>query len=374
MTNWSDLSYDILTLIMDRFSETKDIYRFGMVCQQWRSASLEKRQFIMSKLSPWLMYAEREDSNNRGFYSLTAQKTYYWNLPEARGRRCWSSHGWLITFGLDLEIHLLNPLSGVRFQLPSQPTFPNPYSSHAMQTPERLRQVFIKRMVLSSTPSEQCVVIAIYSEFSTLAFSRLGDEVWTVIESPVDFHDVIYFDDHFYAVDGRGRLFICDISSPKPKTILFAEPGENVYIYDDDKHIFYLVESLGELFLIYRDIIDFYCDADDQLEEVLRYKTVGFDVYEFDFESWEWMTVNSLDDRSLFLGNNNSFFIYPSNQHPGYKPNHICFTDSYHDNLIKEAGRDMGLYKIKSKKIKYLDEESDYLSYFSPALWICLYL
>ncbi|KAJ4978143.1 hypothetical protein NE237_008923 [Protea cynaroides] len=170
-----------------------------------------------------------------------------------------------------------------------------------MHTLKRLHQVFIKRMIFSSTQSEQCMIMTINYEFSTSAFSRLGDEVWTAIESLVDFYNVIYLNGQFYVVDGRGKLFTYHISNLEPKKILFAEPEENVYI--DDKHFFFILyKSMGKLFLVYRDIIHFY--------------------YDFNFENLECTMVKNFDNRSLFQGNNNFFFIF---SHPPFFSYFLCY-------------------------------------------------
>ncbi|XP_043716750.1 F-box protein At1g10110-like [Telopea speciosissima] len=126
MGNWSKLCNDILGLIVDQFSAIEDVVHFGAVCRPWRSVLAEKLHFS-TIADPWLMLAEKEDNDNRGFYSLSTQKVYNLNLPEARGRKCWSSCGWLITLGLDLEIHLLNPFSREQIRLPPQPTLPRQY-------------------------------------------------------------------------------------------------------------------------------------------------------------------------------------------------------------------------------------------------------
>ncbi|XP_042508249.1 uncharacterized protein LOC122084230 [Macadamia integrifolia] len=50
-------------------------------------------EVALSIVDPWLMLAEKKDSDNRGFYSLSTKNVYHLNLPEASGRKYWSSNG-----------------------------------------------------------------------------------------------------------------------------------------------------------------------------------------------------------------------------------------------------------------------------------------
>ncbi|XP_043704443.1 F-box protein At2g26160-like [Telopea speciosissima] len=364
MGNWSELCDDILGLIVDRFLAIEDIVRFGAVCRTWRSVSAEKWRFSIAY--PWLMLAEKEDSDNRGFYSLATQMVYHLNLPKARGRRCWSSCGWLITFGFDWEIDLLNPFSGDKIQLPPQPKPENDFPTELC-----LHRIFLRKVILSSRPNkttpceddEKCVVMAIITGCKTLSFLRLGDEVWTPIDSK-GIDDVIYFNGQFYAIDATGKVWMVDISSPQPKMIEFAEPGDDINIYA----YFYLVESAGELFMLARDL---YEGEGDQLMRI--HETDGFDVYKFNFDNRKWMEVKSLDNRALFVGANTSFAIFPSN-HLQCEPNCIYYTDDYPQGLKEGGGNDMGVFRLETEEIDDHYVGPDILSRISTPLWICPFL
>ncbi|XP_043721478.1 putative F-box protein At5g55150 [Telopea speciosissima] len=369
MGNWSELCNDILGLIVDQFSAIEDIVHFGAVCRPWRSVSVEKLHFS-TIADPWLMLAEKEDSDNRGFYSLSTQKVYHLNLPEARGRKCLSSNGWLITLGLDLEIHLLNPFSREQIRLPPQPTLPGQFSYEI--EPEHLRNFFVSKVILSSTPSheeedEKCVVMAIISEYNKLAFLRLGDEVWTPVDSHIGIAEVMYLNGQFYAITNRGKLLIVDISNPHPKTIEFAETPEEMV---DVCARFYLVESVGELFMVAQDV---YEGDESTTVETLVHETDGFDVFKFNFDNRKWTQVkSSLDNRALFVGFNSSFAIFPSNNHLGCEPNCIYFTDVDICGLWRKgAGKDMGLFRMETEEVDDHYVGPDIFSRVCPPLWIC---
>ncbi|XP_043705358.1 putative F-box protein At5g55150 [Telopea speciosissima] len=383
MANWSELCNDILGLIVDQFSAIEDIAHFGEVCRSWRSVSVEKWDFSIA--APWLMLAEKEDSDNRGFYSLSTQKVYHLNLPEARGRKCWSSWGWLITLGLDLEINLLNPFSRSRVQirLPPQPTLPEQYRVEV--NPEFIRRAFIQKAILSSRPSrssaktthssceeeeeddEKCVVMAIIGDYMKLAFLRLGDEVWTPVDSHIGIANVVYLNGQFYAINNKGELLIVDISSHQPKTIELAKPPEdlNTYAY------FYLVELVGELFMLARDVFE--GDESKKFGDYIH-ETEGFDVYKFNYDNRKWTQVTkSLDNHALFVGDNSSFAVLPSNHlHLGCEPNCIYFTDDDTFGLRKgRGGKDMGVFRMETEEVDDHYVGPDILSRICTSLWIC---
>ncbi|XP_042506563.1 putative F-box protein At5g55150 [Macadamia integrifolia] len=370
MGNWAELCKDILRLIVDQFSKIEDIAQFGAVCHSWRLVSVEKWHFSIA--SPWLMLVEKEDSDNRDFYCLSTKKVYRLNLPEARGRMCWSSYGWLITLGLDMEIHLFNPFSRSRvlIRLPPQPTLPNQYDDSV--SPEYVRRIFIRKVILSSRPTlcvgndEKCMVMGIFSEYRKLAFLRLGDEVWTPVYTPQGgINDVIYMNGQFYAIADEGKLVIVDISKPDPKTIEIAEPPKD---YDIGARP-YLVELEGELFLVGRGIFVEYVGVECNEPQSAR-ETEDFEVYKFSFDDKKWTKVESLDNRALFVGANASFAIFSSN-HPGCEPNCIYFTDDGAYGLMKDTARkDMGLFRMEIGEFDEHYVGPDILTCVCAPLWI----
>ncbi|XP_042506386.1 putative F-box protein At5g55150 [Macadamia integrifolia] len=382
MENWAELCSDILRLIVDQFSKIEDIAHFGAVCRPWRAVSVEK--WHISIVDPWLMLAEKEDSDERGFYSLCTKKVYHLKLPEAHGKKCWSSYGWLITLGLDLEMHLLNPFSRSRVSIrfPPPPGLPNQYEPGI--DAEFYRRIFIRKVIFSSRPSkrtpcedeEKCVVMGIFSEWRKLAFLRLGDEAWTPVYTPKGdgITDVVYLNGQFYGFSNRGKLVIVDISSPDPKTIEIAGLPEGRSAAGD----FYLVESVGELFMLARSVymgyVGYY-EGDEDEDVSYIHETDEFEVYKFNFDNMNWTLVKNLDNRAIFVGVNASFAIFPSN-HSGCKPNCIYFTDDnpyglVKDSLLEGAGKDMGVFGMETGKVDYYDKVPDMLSRICAPLWIC---
>ncbi|KAF9588788.1 hypothetical protein IFM89_015515 [Coptis chinensis] len=168
------------------------------------------------RFSPWLMLAKRENDNDesvRSFYSVSSKRTFQIQLPQLKGRRCWGTpYGWLLTFGLDLNIQLFNPLTGTQISLPAQPTFQHQYNCYVK--PKRLRRICEldvttpKATVLASPPEgiedgNKFYLIEMFGDLHLVARELTGDE-----DEPVyDFHyDTTFFD--VYKFDFTTRSWI----------------------------------------------------------------------------------------------------------------------------------------------------------------------
>ncbi|KAJ4956885.1 hypothetical protein NE237_013668 [Protea cynaroides] len=362
---WSRLPEELLGCITNRLHSIEDLVKFGAVCRSWRSVKIQKSYCSLKHYTPWLMLVESESNDIRGFYSLSNNKVYHLHLPEAHGRRCWGSpHGWLVTIGIDLEIHLLNPLTRSRLRLPSQPTFQDLY--FPAQTPKEIRDSFIGKAVICSSPlsssgdHQNCIVMAIYGELSLLAFTRPGDTKWTTLENcPPGFIDLIYSNGHFYALQSLGDVVICDINSPHPKPIYFASSPEGDFVERK-----YLVDLSGELHMVLRNFenIESYSSP--------KSRTIDFKIYKLVSGTRQWVEVHCLEEQALFVGNNSTFAISVSD-HPGFQVNCIYFTDDY--SLFYKfggGGGDMGIFNFADHTIQPCNLAHDIISDFSPPIWI----
>ncbi|KAK3034578.1 hypothetical protein RJ639_033824 [Escallonia herrerae] len=114
-----DLPHDLLVYIAKKVDLFKDFVALGGVCKAWRSAAT-KENFSRHPQIPWLMLAQKEDGDVRGFYSLSKGMIRMVTLPEANEKRCrcLASEGWLITAESDWTMTLLHPLSQLQIKLP----------------------------------------------------------------------------------------------------------------------------------------------------------------------------------------------------------------------------------------------------------------
>ncbi|KAF8412280.1 hypothetical protein HHK36_000241 [Tetracentron sinense] len=253
MSNWSELPNDLLGLIAKRVIIYEDFVAFGGVCNSWRSVAV-RQNFTPSPQLPWLMLPEQKNSNNRAFFSLSKGMVHERPLPEARGKRCWGSQGWLVTFSIDFNISPLNPFTGLQIQLPPHRTFKHHYVTSEEDefgyTPTLLQEVYIKKAIVSSSPSSSSdyVVMVIHGPNIQLAFARPGDDAWTTIEKtrPGSYFDVIFYKEKFYAVNSLGDVVVYDVQGPNPTELQIIAK-----LPDFDSNI-YLVESSGELLVVSR--------------------------------------------------------------------------------------------------------------------------
>ncbi|CAA2961550.1 Hypothetical predicted protein [Olea europaea subsp. europaea] len=433
MADWADLPVDILVVIAQSLTLIEDFTSFTAVCKEWKSVtSILKKKPSLPTRYPRIMLAEKidtEDQENRGdqdasvrcFLNLLASKTYRLQLPEASGRKCRGAHyGWLWTIGIDLQINLLHPFSRQQICLPLMLTFPDQYEYDETFKPQEVWDFFVRKIAMSSNPrkeisshayNEDCTIVAIYGEFAILAFTKLGDTVWTNISvhSRV-YQDIIFYNGKFYAVDVHGVVVVCDFDDANgPKaTVIAPAPVETSDLYQK-----YLVESSGRLLLVSRlrkgllfddddddddddgdveeeeddvndeeegdvdDNVDEVEDAEgiDKEEEKARYYTTGFSVLRLDEcheegnnYAYRLTEVTSLGDQALFIGSNVSTSIASSEC---IKPNCIYFTDDNCELYLDEpggGGHDMGIFNMENGTIQ-LNYAGESRSYISPPLW-----
>ncbi|KAF9616480.1 hypothetical protein IFM89_029777 [Coptis chinensis] len=360
---------DIIEVIGKRLDDIDDHVRFGAVCKTWRSLKIGYKK----SYTPWLMLPERDENNsdgeqvhnnNRKFVCLSSGKTFNVYLPECQGSRCFGSpFGWLLTVGLDLNIHLLNPLTRVQLSLPPQRTFP--FQSEYYIEPSHLRKIAVFKFVMSSSMPDSendCIVMVICSQFNSLAFARPGDETWTIIDSPPQqaHSDILFFNGRFYAIHAGGILRICEINEPVPKTIDFLPPPDDIELSDR----FYLVEISGHLHLVARGL-----DQDQNApEDTGRYVTDWFEVYKLNFDAKKWIVLSDFGDYSIFIGTNSSFAISTS-EYPGFKANYIYFTDDHEECYKFGGGHNMGFYDFDNQRFGSFYVGEDIISFFCPPLF-----
>ena len=91
---WSSLLPDLLVSIATKIQLVEDFMAFRGVCTSWRAAA-HVDKFVKSWPNvPLLMLAEKEDSDDREFYSLSRGRIWRTlSLPEAKDKKCVESRG-----------------------------------------------------------------------------------------------------------------------------------------------------------------------------------------------------------------------------------------------------------------------------------------
>nr|XP_016441776.1 PREDICTED: F-box protein At2g26160-like [Nicotiana tabacum] len=316
--NWSELQYDVLVHVARRLNLIEDYLNFAAVCKPWRLAATKENFNSDLPRVPWLMLAEEEGSDVsscRKFFNLCNDLIFKTTIPQASGKRCLESMGWLITVGIDGEISLLHPFSGVQIELPHQNTTED-YTRNKTQYIWN----FIHKAVLSTSPSKTSdyLLMVIEGENKYLSFWRPGDLKWTRIRRENyephsrDQHcDVVYFDGKFYAVDMQGNVLLRNVTDQlRLKEFPFTPVYEDE-VYDEEE----VPEFDGQLI----------------------FHTIFFRVYEVDLAAGKLTETKQIGDMALFLGANASLSVQAS-QFPGVKPNSLaCKLDigpCYYDHLV----------------------------------------
>lgn len=359
--DWSSIPVDLLRLVANEVHSLEDYVHFGAVCWSWYHATTPPKNNNLKSLFPWLLLADRENNDSRGFYSLSSNKVYEFDLPEIVGKRCWGSpFGWLVIAGIDnMEIQLFNPLSRASISLPSQTIFMGDENENSI-----MQYWYVNKVVISSNPPN-CIVMAIYSCYRKLAFAKPGDHVWSKIRLDntigTGFSDITYFNGDFFIAKCKGQLLVCDFSGIDPVAIEFAPspPG----VADDAKYLLYLVDLGGELCMVFR-----YFDVIETTSNISM-KTRSFEVYKLDMNTRTWKQMDSLGDWSLFVGNNYTFSVRDFGC-TDCRSSCIYFTHDYCQCSDQISGNDTGIYNHKGGEIQALPVSQDLYSVLRPPLWI----
>ncbi|KAK9944593.1 hypothetical protein M0R45_010154 [Rubus argutus] len=225
------------------------------VCKSWRLATT--RTCRLTHQVPFLMLPENEDKDDNicEFYNFTREKIYHLDLPEAKGRRCYSSLGWLFTVPNykqkeDFTVNLLNPLNHAQIKLPDFYTF----KGHAGKLYSAGIRLFddIKKFVLSSSPVGASSYIVIALGETKLQFCRREDEFWSSLRSKEKIDDITYYKGQFYIVHIDGSVAACnfqDPNQPRRKILVPQMPSQLLPSFGTQKRL-YLVETAGDLLVV----------------------------------------------------------------------------------------------------------------------------
>lgn len=231
--------------------------------------------------------------------------------------------------------------------------------------------LYSEKVAFCDLGSDDFAILTIHVS-GRLALLKSGDKKWTIIDDmPSPYDDVIFFKGHFYAVDSTGRTVIVDTGSPM--MVKFVADS----VFGGDKKL--LVDSRGELYMVdkylsggpeddlgYDEGFEFYEDFDCYMSE----RTVRFEVFKLDRRGEEWVKVESLGDRILFLGDNCTFSASDSDFR-GCIGNCILFTNSgkVEDGVLKSRG--IGVFDLESGSIGPLVNYPGFSELFwPPPAWV----
>jgi len=365
--DWSELPKDLLNLISERIDSELDLTRFRSVCSNWRSSSIPNHHPNSTIEFPLFKAPFLSDSiNNITSFCKLFKHSFFLIKPPLQQQQQTLVQPWLIriTQTSSDKNRLIHPFLTHQYQSPYPFHFPHALNFSELSVrhlgsgfinaePEPLKHFYMQpeKVVSVTCQGKKPIVLAtLHSIFTPVPLLlKCGDDNWKVIPDILTFSlDVCLFKGWPYVVDKVGQTITF---GPDDLTVqLVAEP----FVDGAGGKVKFLVENEGDLLLvdIYEIFLSYYLD-----EDALRIY-----VYRLDEKEKKWVSLTSLGDRVLFLGNGCSFSASASDLCVA-KGNCIIFID----------------YMKNGNCVFHLDQDrlsplSDYPEYFNlfwpPPEWI----
>ncbi|KAK3199719.1 hypothetical protein Dsin_023134 [Dipteronia sinensis] len=265
------------------------------------------------------------------------------------------------------KVHLLNPFSGQRIELP-------PSTQHLITTGFGV--------IMSANPSDaaaNCLFLAIFHSRRTFGICRQGQKSWTSLDFHRRFQDVIFYKGALYGVDICGDLchLICGL---KPEAISLNKLSPDTTRTPSK----YLVELNGDLLLVERlfskekSLNSKEKNLNSSSPPKTYYRdtenTYRFIVLKFDWGKKQWSVMRSLGNYAVLLGMFSSISL-PVKLSRYFKSNCIYFIDDSNSSAkfrCEFPDHNTGLYEMSAKHIERLYQSShiwkNQLRWFRPRL------
>ncbi|XP_061346553.1 uncharacterized protein LOC133292193 [Gastrolobium bilobum] len=404
-SRWANLPDDVLELIMKRLS-LKDYLGLRAICSPWRAtvanAILNKHCHPLPEL-PLVVLNSHESYT---FFNLRTERLLCPKTPLFKNMQTFhgSVEGWMIVSEYvnvaSLNIFFFNPVTNARVFVPSMLNFPS--------NSPRQDNLLLGKMVASSRPDcSGCFLVGLFDDYCHIAFCRISVESWSTIEadkdSGVHFIDVEIIDTKLYARTDRSlnTILVFDLQDfsdepPKPKVLAMIPvpqvppPVSRLFgniRFDRGNLLIFLAkdDAIGELFLIYM-----FCNSAYETHNVgymnlvMQYVTpptiTRVDVFKLNTsnETNQWIKVDNLGDRVMFLGGNKCLVMSRAALNSTEEliaGNSIYFIVEFHCPANPRVVFRLGMISLTDNSIKYkyfsLVKSSPFppnLSWFVPSV------
>ncbi|KAJ8650829.1 hypothetical protein MRB53_003852 [Persea americana] len=374
---WSDLPQCLLELILERLI-LSDRLRFGSVCRSWRIAQVQCLYPPASQI-PFPVFRRNSSIERRSieFFSLSEKRIYKAPMPDCgTPMHCIlcvsSSHGWLLFRTLDghKSGFLFNPFNRKYIQLPDEISFRTEYFNgtffcNPITLPSGNFGTDLSGFFFS-TPTNPDGVLYVKGcryRFMLCALKYLPQHskwIRRLANTEDAVSNTIFCGGNLYALKDDWTLAVINPLSPHNITnVKMRNPVYNRLAslrrdLKDCKYI--LVESCGEILLVIIHGENCWFRSEGRLFR---------EVFRADLTQMQWVRVQNLDDRILFLTCRTSISICASGT--GYKGNRIYYIPT-HNNVTKYLELELGTNKTTRHSIPVPDVTM-ICEWFTPCLF-----
>ncbi|KAF8660253.1 hypothetical protein HU200_057819 [Digitaria exilis] len=367
---WADLLPELCGLVVDHLDPISAL-RFPAVCTGWATTCKENNPLLRSGAPALLtsgldlegVVTEHDvDAGAFGLHDVSAAtgsgRSSFLGEAEGLKGRTWigGKDDWLVTTDYNLNVELLNLVTGDRIPLP-----PFDATHHGAKlevqgyfhvTSEVHHWHKIIKVTLCQTPAHHggYLAIALFSN-GFLASTAVGDKCWTVLKNPaaasrldLSYMDAIVIKGKLFAVNESGRVYSWDMSSKTTEPAMVQGPE-----VETTRHYggFYLATSTRRQFLLVYVYGDNELFRDNRVHSRLvfnerwSFDELGMSLHELDAGgSAAWRRVTDLgDDCALFLGANHPFYITVPPGSEDLKANCVYVADT-------PSGYDAGVFDL----------------------------
>lgn len=298
LRDWAGLPEGLVDAISTRMPVLSAI-SMGDACRSWGRVIAQDQD---RRGLPWLMICggEKKDSHtSRTCLSILDNTTWSLHVPDPHAYAWGSIQDWLILVKkchLDyskVDISFWNPFSPTTKQIPLPPTFDVNYK------------------ILLSTPPTQpdCLALLLAHFGQSLSCWAPGAQTWRRMDLPSDsFLDAVFCNGSFYFVNRDYNIITLDAHSAIQAIHSAAADSSTIDLPLQHHQVTmphrptwtrvrrYLVQSAGDVLLVCRLFHPLTADAAPSRV------THSFQLFKLDAPRMLWIKLDSLGDRSLFLG------------------------------------------------------------------------
>ncbi|OIW01352.1 hypothetical protein TanjilG_20534 [Lupinus angustifolius] len=342
-SKWTHIPSDILEMIMKRLNLI-DFLRTSVVCSSWNAtftqAIANKHIKPLPELPIVILQSHRISISASSVLSIKLEEVCSvinenTMLLESHHRYHGIVEGWMILsislfVGITNIIFFFNPVTSDVVLVPLPLKFP---SNSPIPSRSNLK---MGRMVASSSPKcKDCVLVCLFTDYAHIAYCRVNyDKSWTMIEAKGDawnFLDVEFFNGKLYVRTymASTSMLVYDLQDSTdnpPNPIVLGEippirpltesmTHENqIYVKGDVIRFLTIGYAAEELLLVY--LYNNYVSESGNvgyMNVIKQYasppQVTKCEVFKLDTRSNEWVKLDHLGDRMIFLGYNKSYVM-----------------------------------------------------------------